>query len=149
VAVFTVGGWRIADANSELDARRRMCIHFREELLAALRPFQPVIHGDEGRSLPHVVNLSFPGLSADQVIDALTPLSAASDGAAFTSICSTPSHVLTAMGLPTENVDGGIRLSLGYSTVKPDWLRFSDALQSALAVLGTARHPGDRQPLCG
>ena len=118
----------------EVDERRRSCAAFRQELLSAVRPFQPVIHGDEGRSLPHVVNLSFPGLDADLAIDALSPIMAASDGAACTSICSTPSHVLTAMGLPTENVEGGIRLSWGYMTIKPDWLQFRETLRKLARV---------------
>jgi cysteine desulfurase len=132
--VALIAGFGLAAelAINDIDERRRSCAAFRQELLSALRPFQPVIHGDEGRSLPHVVNLSFPGLDADLAIDALSPIMAASDGAACTSICSTPSHVLTAMGLPIENVEGGIRLSWGYMTIRPDWLQFGESLRSKL-----------------
>ena len=132
--VALIAGFGLAAelAIKEADERRRSCAAFRQELLSTLRPLRAVIHGDAGRSLPHVVNLSFPGLDADQAIDALSPILAASDGAACTSICSTASHVLAAMGLPLENVEGGIRLSWGYLTIRPDWLQFGESLHSKL-----------------
>ena len=121
--VALIAGFGLAAelATKEADQRRQKCVAFRERLLSALKRLQPVINGDEHRALPHVVNLSFPGIDADQAIEALSPIVAASDGAACTSICSSASHVLSAMQLPAEYVDGGIRMSWGHLTGDPNW----------------------------
>jgi cysteine desulfurase len=108
-------------AADEAGQRAESCTKFRRELLAALDPLQPVIHGESGRCLPHVINLSFPGLDANQVMEAMSPFVAVSDGAACTSICSTASHVLTAMRLPADQIAGAIRLSWCHATPSPDW----------------------------
>ena len=115
-------------AEKEVDTRLSICTAFRQELLSALRPFTPIIHGDESRCLPHVVNLSFPGMDADSAIELLAPFLAASNGAACTSICSSASHVLTAMQLPMENIEGGIRLSWGHTAAKPHWPQLIELL---------------------
>ena len=132
--VALIAGFGLAAelAMTEADERRRRCAAFRQELLAALSPLRPVIHGDQNRALPHVVNLSFPGLHAEAAIEALSPILAASDGAACTSICSSASHVLSAMQLPVENVEGGIRLSWGHTTEELDWNSLAKELRSQL-----------------
>jgi len=133
--VAPIAGFGLAAELSTCEASDRAlhCAQFRQGLLAALAPLEPVIHGDQGRCLPHVVNLSFRGIDADRAIEALSPLAAASDGAACTSICHTASHVLGAMRLHPENVEGGIRLSWDHATSRPDWHFFISALKRELA----------------
>lgn len=133
--VALIAGFGLAAELTLCEAHDRAgrCAQFRQELLAALAPLGRVIHGDPHRSLPHVVNLSFPGLSADIAIEALSPLVAASDGATCTSICHTASHVLTAMRLASDKIEGGIRLSWDHSTPRTAWHFLIEALKCELA----------------
>lgn len=103
-------------AAEEADARADLCQALREMLLAALAPCRPVIHGDPALTLPHVVNLSFPGYDADEVLELLRDVAAVSDGAACTSVCATASHVLAAMGVRGPELDGAVRLSWSHLT---------------------------------
>ena len=109
--------------------RRRRCVRFRDALLAGLAPLDPVLNGDLQRSVPHIVNLSFPGVVAEVVIDAWQDLVAVSNGAACTSQQYTCSHVLAAMDVPAWRTDGAIRLSWGASTPEPDWAALVAALE--------------------
>ena len=82
-----------------------------QSLLAGLAPLEPVINGDPARSVPYILNLSFPGLDAETAIDAWSDLVAISNGAACTSQSYTCSHVLSAMRLPEWRKDGALRFS--------------------------------------
>ncbi len=105
----------------EAGARASRCASFRDALLAGLAPLEPVVNGDITRAVPYIVNLSFPGLEADVVIDAWSELIAISDGAACTSQSYTCSHVLSAMELPAWRMDGAVRFSWCATTPEPEW----------------------------
>jgi cysteine desulfurase len=113
----------------ERETRARHCAGLRDALLAGLAPLEPIVNGDPVRSVPYIINLSFPGLEAEVVIDAWNGLAAISHGAACSSQRYTCSHVLSAMGLPAWRMDGAVRLSWDGSTPEPDWA----ALVAALA----------------
>jgi cysteine desulfurase len=123
---FGAAAERAAMDHSE---RRRRCLRFRDALLDGLAPLDPVVNGDLQRSVPHIVNLSFPGVVAEVVIDAWQDLVAVSNGAACTSQQYTCSHVLAAMDLPAWRADGAIRLSWCRSTPEPDWAALVSALE--------------------
>ena len=135
--VALIAGFGLAAelAASEADDRNRRCVELRRDLLEALRPMRPIIHGDQNRSLPHVVNVSFSGVDAEEVIESFSPVLAVSDGAACTSICSSASHVLTAMGLPDESVRGGIRLSWSHTTNRLDWKTLLETYRVSLSCI--------------
>src|SRR5207247_1227149 len=74
-------------------------------------------HGDPALALPNVVNLSFPGLEdGDEIVERLEGIAAVATGSACTSVCATASHVLEAMGVPTPELDGAIRISWSHQT---------------------------------
>jgi cysteine desulfurase len=98
-------------------------------LLTGLAPLRPTIHGDPERSLSSIVNLSFPGHDAETVMEAWEDLAALSDGAACTSQSATCSHVLAAMGIPGERIEGAVRLSWCHLTPEPDVAAMVTALQ--------------------
>ena len=116
-------------ATSEREARTARCRAFRASLLSGLAPLGGIVNGDVIRSVPYIVNLSFPGVEAEVVIDAWKDLVAVSNGAACTSQAYTCSHVLSAMRVPAWRLDGAIRFSWYAETPEPDW----DALVTALA----------------
>jgi cysteine desulfurase len=80
-----------------------------------------VVNGDPERSVPYILNLSFPDLDAETAIDAWSDLVAISNGAACTSHSYTCSHVLSAMRLPDWRKDGALRFSWCAASPAPDW----------------------------
>lgn len=105
----------------EASMRSDYCSRFRERVLAGLASLRPRVHGDPDRSVPHIVNLSFPGVDAEEAMEAVRDLVAISDGAACTSHSQTCSHVLHAMGLDEEQAAGALRFSWCHLTGEPDW----------------------------
>ncbi len=94
---------------------------FRDRLLAALAPLKPAINGDPAFALPHAVNLALPCIPAEKTIDALKELVAISSSSACTAGDSSPSHVLTAMGVPHSRAACSVRLAWSHLTPEPDW----------------------------
>lgn len=77
-----------------------------------------VVNGDENNRLPHVANLSFPGVDGPSLLNALPDI-AISSGSACTSASLASSHVLRAMGRTEDLAQSAIRFSLGrFTTVE-------------------------------
>lgn len=71
------------------------------------------INGSQSARAPHVTNLSFLNVGGEALLVSLDFQGiAVSTGAACASGSIAPSHVLTAMGLEEERVEGAIRFSL-------------------------------------
>jgi cysteine desulfurase len=102
-------------------AREAKCRAFRERFLRAIEPLHPKIHGEEGQVLAHTVNLSFPGISAEEGMVKIRDLVAVSNGSACTSSSYQPSHVLKAMRLAKDEIIGAMRFSWCHLTPDPDW----------------------------
>jgi len=111
-------------ASAQRDERSRHNREFRERMMAALQPLGPLLNGDPKSALPHVANLSFPGIDAEAAILATKDLVAISSGSACTSDSFERSHVLKAMGLRHERLDGALRFSWCHLTPDPDWEEF-------------------------
>jgi cysteine desulfurase len=114
-------------ADSEARARRGR--EFRRRLLDGLSPLQPVVNGDPERSLPFILNVSFPGLESDTIMQAWEDLVSVSSGAACSSTSYTCSHVLSAMGIGGERAASAIRFSWCHLTAMPDTASMVAALQ--------------------
>lgn len=73
------------------------------------------INGDKEHSLPHVLNLYFPGVSVEALLVNLDMAGVAvSSGSACTAGSVLPSHVLTAMfGEESDRLTASIRISFG------------------------------------
>ncbi len=123
LAVPLIVGFGVAAALAlkHSEERAKFCRVFREQLLKALAPLKPVIHGDLERCLPHVINFSIAGVDSEAAMLALKGIVAISNGSACTSSSYTPSHVLKAMGLADENIQGALRLSWCHFTEAVDW----------------------------
>ena len=73
-----------------------------------------LVAGDLDRSLPHLTSFIFPGCNGEELLRALSVRGLSVDsGSACTAMNLQPSHVLAAMGLPT---DGNIRITLHAET---------------------------------
>ena len=72
------------------------------------------IAGDLENSMPHLTSLVIPGCNGEEILRGLSARGLSVDsGSACTSMNLQPSHVLAAMGLPT---DGNIRITLHAET---------------------------------
>lgn len=105
-------------AYRDFDARRSHVEGVRTALIEALRnaigadSFQ--VNGHADARLPHIANISFTGISAEDMLMNLDLAGvAASSGSACTSGSLQPSHVLAAMNLPRERVQSAVRFSFG------------------------------------
>lgn len=105
------------------------CREFRDRLLTGLAPLAPQCHGDPSRTVPHILNLSIPGMDAETLMEAWADYAAISDGAACTTQSKQCSHVLGAMSLPKESAAGAVRLSWCHTTPLPDLPAMVEALQ--------------------
>lgn len=101
--------------------RTQKCRAFREQVMAMFLALGAQRNGAEDYTLPHVLNVSLPGINSDLAIKALKNLIAVSSTSACTSHTHTPSHVLAAMGLSPEKVEQSIRLSWCHMTPEVDW----------------------------
>jgi cysteine desulfurase len=103
------------------EVRAAICNDFRRDVIKAISPLDPAFNGDQARTLPHTLNISFPGLDSEALMVTLKNEVAISNGSACTSQSYQPSHVLQAMGLPTTRIQGAIRLSWCHMTEEVDW----------------------------
>ncbi len=79
------------------------------------------VNGVKSQRLPHTSNLTFDGIEAQTLVAALDLEGiAVSAGSACHVGSLEPSHVLRAMGLLKEQVEGSIRCSLGRLTCDAD-----------------------------
>jgi cysteine desulfurase len=111
------------------ESRSRVNLEMREGALAAFTPLGIRIHGEQGHTLPHVLNVSFPGVDSEAVMLAWKGVAAVSNGAACTSHSYTLSHVLLAMGLPEDEVRGAVRISWCHLTGRIGWAGLAEAVR--------------------
>jgi cysteine desulfurase len=79
-----------------------------------------IINGDIANRLAGNLHMSIPGIPNSAVIARVRHKLAISTGSACTSGVEAPSHVLTAMGLPEDVVEGSLRIGLGKFTIDED-----------------------------
>jgi cysteine desulfurase len=108
----------------------------RERLRANLAGRVPglQINGDLEHRLPGSLNVSVPGTTAAELIEAC-PSIAISTGSACTSASVEPSYVLRALGLSDDRANASIRLGLGRFTAASDVDYAADALADAASRL--------------
>ena len=89
-----------------------------------------IVNGPQEKTAPHILSVSFIGVDAEMMLIRLNGEGiAVSLGSACNSKSIEPSHVLTAMKLPQEQIESTLRISLGMPTTKDEL----DILLSAIA----------------
>ena len=97
--------------------------------------------------MPNTTNVSFEGIEAESLLMALDLAGVAvSTGAACAAGGVEPSHVLRAMGLPPERVQGSLRFSLGRGTTRAEVDRAAEAVVAAGASQRQRRPTPAGQP---
>ena len=103
-------------AQNEWKKRAKKCRQFKDHLLESLATLELTIHGDQSRTLPHVLNLSFGDIDSEAVMLTLKDEVAISNGSACTSTSYEASHVLLSMGLTEDEAQTATRWSWYHKT---------------------------------
>ena len=132
-------GVAAALARQEMAEEARRLTIWRQRLLAGLKMRVPELHlnGEALRRLPGNLNVSFPGIPANELMAACPGL-ALSTGSACTAAEVEPSYVLRALGLPDHLAQASIRIGIGRFTREEEITAAIDALAEAALRLGVA-----------
>jgi len=127
----------------EQDAEGARVRALRDRLEASLVAGVPdlVVHGRDAARVPGFLHVSVPGTDSESLLMALDLAGvAASSGSACQSGAVTPSHVLSAMGLPPELGSAAVRMTVGKLTTDDQVERvaaiFPDVVKQARAMTG-------------
>ena len=129
-------GKACAIARKEMAGEADRLKGLRERLRRSLMQRIPglLVNGDLNHRLPGSLNISVPGTTAPDLIEACQSI-AISTGSACTSASVEPSYVLRALGLPDERANASVRLGLGRFTTEADVDFAADAIAAAAARL--------------
>ncbi len=124
---------RLAQAEGPALAGRAAALRDRLENEICERVPDVCVNGDVAHRLPGTSNLGFIGAEGETLLIRLDLEGVAiSTGAACSSGSPEPSHVLLAMGLPEEAVQGSVRFSLGYGNTEEDVARVLEVLPESV-----------------
>ncbi len=129
-------GKACALAAEEMAAEAGRLKQLRDRLRESLAGRIPglVVNGDREHRLPGSLNVSIPGTTAPEMIEACASI-AISTGSACTSASVEPSYVLRALGLSDARANASIRLGLGRFTTAADVDYAADAIAAAAGRL--------------
>ncbi len=100
------------------------------------------INGAGADRLPNTTSVSFDGVEADALLKGLDECGiCASSGSACTSGAQGPSHVLSAMGIPSAMARGSLRFSFGSSNTAED---VATVLRELPRIVDECRRYGQR-----
>lgn len=127
----------LADRRRPTELKRLRTI--RDEMLRQIEQAVPtvVVSTDTKRSLASFLNLSFLGLDAERLIFMLEAQGVmVATGSACAANKGTRSHVLEAIGLDDEAIQGSLRISLGRLSSAEDVSRATDLIIQAVSSEG-------------
>lgn len=130
----------LAEGRAEADRLRALRDRLRETVLAGVPG--AIALGRPETTAPQIVAFAFAGLDGESLVTQLDLAGvAASSGAACTAIGSEPSHVLPELGLSAAEVNGSLRLSLGWATSE------AEVLEAARTVVEVASRMLKARPM--
>ena len=112
-------------AEAEYRENNEWVQQIKDGLLAVLSEsgLQYHINGDQAYCVPNTLNVCIDRVSSEALMISTKQLCSVSNGSACTSKSYAPSYVLTAMGIPLEQIESSIRISWGRGTDKEEVLR--------------------------
>lgn len=114
-------------ANDNRDALHTYVASLNEDIREFLKSFQGVYINSTRKGSPFILNISFPGVKGEVLVNAFSKYDIL---VSTTSACSSKrnklNEVLTAMGLSDKEIEGSIRLSFGATTTKEDIEKFKE-----------------------
>ncbi|MBD2255303.1 cysteine desulfurase family protein [Nostoc parmelioides] len=118
----------------EMDGDEKAIANLRDKLQGLLLDKIPglVINGDVDNRLSGNLHISIPDVPNSAIIARVRQKLAISTGAACSSGVQAPSHVLQAMKLPTDIIDGALRIGIGKFTKLEEIEQAAEILSSAV-----------------
>jgi len=118
-------------AADEYENNENYCKKLKAQLIALLENSGVTysLIGDQKCCIPNTLNVSFNGVSAEALMLSTKQYCAVSNGSACNSKSYEPSYVLTAMGIPEEQIEGAIRISWGPSVTEEG---FTESIQKLI-----------------
>tara|TARA_R110002096_G_scaffold61399_3_gene152591 strand:- start:2187 stop:3314 length:1128 start_codon:yes stop_codon:yes gene_type:complete len=107
------------------------CSEIKKNAIQSLQNLNVSFHSGDS-TLPNTLNFSIPGINSEAAMLALKGQIAISNGSACTSTSYTPSHVLKAMELSDEEIEGALRLSWCHMTEEVDWQNIASTLKKLI-----------------
>jgi len=125
-------------AYDELEQEARRLQTLRDRLYDGISKELPdvMVHGHLKLRLPGNLNLSFPGLDSEVIMDAIPDI-AISSGSACTSTSIEPSYVIRALGLSEEIARGSLRFGIGRFTTEAEIDYSIDRITDTVLTLRT------------
>jgi cysteine desulfurase len=120
----------------EMEEDEKAIALLRNKLQSLLRDKIPdlVVNGDVNCRLSGNLHISIPDVPNSAIIARVRHQLAISTGAACSSGVETPSHVLQAIGLPLNLIEGAIRIGIGKFTTTEEIEKASEILSSAVRL---------------
>ncbi|MDQ0214608.1 cysteine desulfurase [Oikeobacillus pervagus] len=123
-------------AQQTIDERNKKYAEYKQGLMQVLKSKGVEFHinGSAKNSLPHVLNLSFPGTDVEAMLVNLDLAGiAVSSGSACTAGSIEPSHVLVAMfGKESERLQNSIRFSFGMTNHEDEIVKVGETISSII-----------------
>lgn len=135
VPAIAAFGEAAKEGKAELDERREKVISLREYLLSGLSDtsIRPNLTAS---SLPNIINLTLPGIRSEIMLNYLSGEGICiSAGSACSTHSSGPSHALLAYGLPKNEADTSVRISLSHENTPEEIDIFLNAIKKGVATL--------------
>lgn len=123
-------------ALADIDVNSRHLWEVREAFVTTLLKHRKDarINGDVESTVPHIVNVTFPGVDGEEIVIHLDAAGIACSTAAACKSSDFPSHVLRAIGLSDADVRSTVRFSFGRPTT------VAHARKAARLVAKTVAH---------
>ncbi|MCM3497811.1 cysteine desulfurase family protein [Staphylococcus capitis] len=113
-----------------LDEARRKLNKMNQSVRTFLEEFRGVYINSPKDSAPQIINVSFPGVKGEVLVNAFSKYGVM---ISTTSACSSKrgklNEVLLAMGVPDARIEGSIRISMGVHTTEEDIQRFKEVFE--------------------
>ena len=102
----------------------------------SLSQYKGVYINSPENSAPHILNIAFPGVKGEVLVNAFSKLDIM---VSTTSACSSKreklNEVLLAMGIKDNRIEGSVRLSMGETTTEKDIEQFKDKFKLIYAQI--------------
>lgn len=113
-----------------LDEASRKLNKMNQSVRTFLEEFRGVYINSPKDSAPQIINVSFPGVKGEVLVNAFSKHGVMISS---TSACSSKrgklNEVLLAMGVPDARIEGSIRISMGVHTTEEDIQRFKEVFE--------------------
>lgn len=125
-------------AGAEYKLQEEACQKIKKTLIQMLNQSGLIYHinGNNQYAIPNTINFSLKGIASEALMLASKQFCGISNGSACNSHEYKPSYVLTAMGVPSDQIDHSLRISWGATVDRKEFMiAFSKMLDIAKSLV--------------